>query len=208
MASVGASGKKLSGHGARVKARSPAPTPADGGWGLVPHPVRVAPGQRFLPLHGGRRQFRVTNSLKNGRVLAVKADGRKERIELNAERLLAVNESGNGRHYRFIAYLAGRRYPTYAWVAVINAEAALLVLPEWHPRRPVRFPVRLIPKETRHPGTWLSCTADLGSTHGAALNLADLVACTDPGPKLCHRPTYRARGAVDARCSSPRGVAA
>jgi len=192
---VGASGKKLSGHGARVKTRSPAPTPADGGWGRVPHPARVINGQRFMPLHGrGRRPFRVTSHRKSGRVFAVMVDGRQERIELSAERLIAVDERGNGRHYRFIAYLAGRRYRTYAWVAGIEAEHARLVLPEWHPRRPVRFPTRLLPDAARHEGAWLTCTADLGSAHGAALNLADLAVCADPGPKVCHRPAPSREG--------------
>lgn len=148
-----------------------------------------------MPLHGrGSRPFRITNHVKSGRVFAVKVDGRQERIELSAERLLAVDESGNGRHYRFIAYLAGRRYRTYAWVAGVGAQQALLVLPEWHPRRPVRFPARLLPAAANRPGAWVSCTADLGSAHGAALNLAHLTACGDPGPQICPRPApLRAR---------------
>ena len=185
---MGAAGKKLRGQGARIKARSPAASPSDGGWGRPPHPCRVLNGQRFVALHGrGQRPFRVTTHLKNGRVFAVKTDGLKERIELHAERLLAVDENGDGRHYQFIAYVAGRRYRTYAYVAELEGEQASLVLPDWHPRRPVRFPSRLLP-DSGQPGCWLSCTADLGSAHGAALNLADLAVCEDPGPQVCHRP--------------------
>jgi hypothetical protein len=55
------------------------------------------------------------------------------------------------------------------------------VLREWHPRRPVRFPARLLPAAANRLGAWMSCTADLGSAHRAALNPADLTACGDPG---------------------------
>jgi hypothetical protein len=100
-----------------------------------------------------------------------------------------------GRHYRFIGYLAGRRYRTYAHVAGVDREQAFLVLPDWHPRRPVRFPALSLPAAANRPGAWMSCTADLGSAHGAALNLADLTACGDPGPHVCHRPA-----ALPTRC--------
>jgi hypothetical protein len=50
-------------------------------------------------------------------------------IELQAERLLAVDDNGDGRHYRFIAYVAGRRYRTYAYVSDLRGEQALLYSP-------------------------------------------------------------------------------
>jgi hypothetical protein len=206
---VGAAGKKLRGHGARSKTRSPRQTPSNDTSGPVPHPRRVINGQRFAPVHGRRRRpFHITSHRKDGRVFAVKADRRKERIALRAKRLLAVDENGNGRHYRFIAYVPGRRYRTYAYIISVPSKSALLLLPDWHPDRPVRFPARLLPADARLPGAWLTCTADLGSAHGAGLNLADLVACADPGPRVCHRPGGLRCCTLDAGSADPGGAGA
>jgi hypothetical protein len=185
---MGASGKKLQGHGARRKGTSPAPTPALGGWGVPPHPLRIVNGQRYASLIGRtRRPFVVTNHLSSGRVFATRTDASEERFTLTAGRLLAADPGGAGRYYRFLAYTAGRRYRTYAFLAALHGDQALLHLPDWHPGRPVRYPARLLPNQVLRPGTWMRCSADLGQAQGAQLNLADLEPCSDPGPRTCHR---------------------
>ena len=207
---MGGSGKKLRGHGARQKANSPALTAADGGWGPLPHPLRIVAGQRFSPLESRRRRaVRVTRSMKSGVALAVKADGRRERVALRVDRLLAVDRDGRGRYYRFLGYQAGGSYRTWAYVAGVNGEVAQLCLPEWHPRRPVRFPLRLLPAAGNEVGTWLDCTADLGQPHAAKLNLADLRPCTDPGEAVCHLPDLSVASPADCatRNSAGRGSA-
>src|ERR1700679_938271 len=177
---MGASGKKLRGHGAPHKQNSPAPTPASDGWEPVPHRRRVINGQRYSPHTGKRRRpFTVTSHLTSGAVFAVKVDGRQERVRLSAERLLAAGEDGLGTHYPFIAYTAARRYRTYAYLVSIEDRQAQLLIPDWHPRRPVRLPAALLPDGAREPGAWIACTADLGQAHGAKLNLAQLTACAD-----------------------------
>jgi hypothetical protein len=185
---VGASGKKLRGGGARKKVNSPAATPALG-FGAPPHPLRVLAGQRYAPLHARRkRPFTITRGPRGDRVSAVKDDGQRERIELRTGRLLAADSDGRGEHYRFIAYTPGRRYRTYAYVAAIRGELAVLVLPDWHPRRPARMARRLLPPAARGEGAWLTCTADLGQPQAGRLNIAPLLACATPRPEICHRP--------------------
>jgi hypothetical protein len=130
----------------------------------------------------------VTNHLNNGRVFATRTDASEERFTLTAARLLASDPNGAGRYYRFVAYTAGRRYRTYAFLAALDNDQALLHLPDWHPARPVRYPARLLPAGALCPGAWLSCSADLGQPQGAKLNLADLQPCSDPGA-TCHRPS-------------------
>jgi hypothetical protein len=116
----------------------------------------------------------------DGSVRAAKEDGKREPLILRAERLLAVDELGRGRHYRFIAYRQGRRYRTHAYVAAVDGAQATLVVPEWHPLRPVHFPLRLIPPQAQHIGMWMTLTADLGQPHGAGLNPARLEPCPAP----------------------------
>jgi hypothetical protein len=186
---MGAAGKKLRGHGARHKSNSPTATAATGGYAPLPHPRRVLTGQRYTPLKARRRRpFTITRQLKNGRVYAVKLDEQRERITLETARLLAVDDAGEGLHYRFLGYQPARRYDTFAYLASLDPNTALLCLPDWHSQRLVRLPLVLLPDGTRRAGQWFRCTADLGQPTAGRLNIADLLACTDPGRRVCHQP--------------------
>lgn len=117
-----------------------------------------------------------------------RVDGKKEQLKISAERITATSADGRGRYYSFLAWVP-RRYRTWAMVMSVLEDRAILVLPEWHPGRPVSFPARLLPEEARLSGTWLSLTADLSVVAGGQLNPADLMVCEDPGEGQCHRPT-------------------
>lgn len=180
------SGKKLIGGGARHKNKTPRPTAALG-VGPTPHPLRVLNGQRYVPLRPRRqRAFTVTRVFSDGRVRAVKEDEPRETLELLASRLLGVDPNGDGSHYRFIGHRPGRRYRTFARIEAIADPNATLVLPEWHPRRAVPFPARLV--LTASSGDWVTVTADLGQSRAGALNLADLQPCAPPAESYCRRP--------------------
>lgn len=190
---MGAPGKALKGHGKRRKTSSPQASPSWGGYGQPPHPLRVISGQRYWPRTGKRKMpFVVTKSLKNGEVSALKLDGSDHRVALKAARLLAVTDDYQGVHYRFVGFTEERRYRTWAFVAEITDARATLVLPEWHPARPVSQPARLLP-DGAGPGTWMTCTADLGQATGARLNVADMAVCADPGRSICHQPALLAK---------------
>jgi hypothetical protein len=189
---MGASGKRLAGHGARSKSKSPPAQSKDGGYGLPPHPAALRPGQRYAPRSGKMRgPFQIVRIDRlAARAIARRVEGDREFLNITARQLLALRGDGQGRHYQLQGF-APRRYRTYAVVVVISDDRqAVLVLPEWHPARPVHFPTRLLPSKTRSPGAWLRCTADLSQGRPAQLNLADLVRCDDPGPDICHRSAY------------------
>jgi hypothetical protein len=188
---VSAAGKKLHGHGARSKARSPAGSVGDGGYGRPPHPVRVVVGQRFWPRRAScRRPFAVTRGPRGEVVLGVRTDGARERVKTTERRLLAVRVDGQGLHYSFLGW-EPRRYRTWGVVVAIDAGAAVLVLPEWHPGRPVRLPTRLMP-EPAGVGSWLMLRADLSVPAAGQLNPSGFVCCEDPGVARCPRPTWGA----------------
>lgn len=194
---MGGSGKKLVGGGSRHKNKTPRPTAALG-VSPTPHPLRVLAGQRYVPLRPRRqRAFTVTRVFADGRVRAAKEDGPREAIKLVSSRLLAAGPDGAGLHYRFIGHRPERRYRTFACIVAIDEATATLVLPEWHPSRPVEFPARLLP--TSATGGWLTLTADLGQSRAGALNLADLRACAAPPESGCRRPDPEAAPKVTAR---------
>lgn len=187
---MGASGKALNGAGKRRRGWVPAQS-KDDGLGPPPHPLTARSGQRYWPRHGDRkRPFQV------GRIdrAADKATGRRldgagEKVRLALPRLLATRPDGQGLHYSFLGF-DSRRYKTFALVMAVGESDATLVLPEWHPGRPVAFPARLLPAASRRPGAWMTCTADLSQGRAAWLNVADLASAEDPGEERCHRATY------------------
>ena len=188
---MGAAGKKLHRHGARTKARSPAASVSDGGYGAPPHPVRIRAGQRFWPRSGRRRRPIVVCGVgEDGIVRARRIDGDREGVRVSAARLAARRADGQGLYYQFIAW-APRRYRTWAVVVSVDASEATLVLPEWHPARPVRLPSRLMPEGARYANAWLSLRVDLSVSAAGQLNPAGLSACADPGLELCSRPAWR-----------------
>ena len=117
----------------------------------------------------------------------------KSSLKVSSERITATSADGKGRYYSFLAWVP-RRYRTWAVVMSVLENQAILVLPEWHPGRPISFPSRLLPEDARLSGTWLSLTADLSVVAGGQLNPANLAVCADPGESQCHRPTASAVG--------------
>jgi hypothetical protein len=187
---MGASGKKLQGHGQRRKATSPAASVRDGGWGNPPHPICARTGQKYWPLSGPRRRAFVVQSVSpDGAVCARRIDGKHERIKTTVERVIATCSSGEGRYYSFLAWMP-RRYRTWAAVMEIAECYSTLVLPEWHPRRPISFPTRLLPSDARQPGAWLTLQADLSVAAGGQLNPSSLECCEEPGVTVCPGPLW------------------
>ena len=177
---MAAAGKKLRGHGARSKARAPAGSVSDGGYGPPPHPVRVLVGQRYWPRRAScRRPFAIISAPRNDCVIGVRTDGRRERVRITAHRLLARRADGRGLHYSFLGW-ESRRYRTWAVVVAIDDTVGTLVLPEWHPARPLRMPAGLLPNGACQ-GCWLTLKADLYAVAPGQLNPSDFACCDDPG---------------------------
>jgi len=122
-------------------------------------------------------------------VKARRSDPPGESLQLSCSRLLAVDAAGEGAHYRFIGWMP-RRYRTWAYVAASEREWAVLIVPEWHPRRPVRLPRRQLPVGAVVPGGWMTADADLSAPYPARLSLAPSAACEDPGRVLCAAPEW------------------
>jgi hypothetical protein len=206
---MGGSGKALPGGGKRHKNNSPAAQSKDGGYGLPPHPRAVRPGQRYFPRAGRRRRLLQVVGLDAVRgIVSAKRVDDGHAVQLTSARMLAVSEDGQGLHYQFAGY-GQRRYVTYAQVVEVDTRSSLvtLVLPEWHPGKPVRVATRLVPGQQRLRGAWLSCTADLSQPTAAALNVADLEpvgAPADHVPAVTWRPqrvvTMRPRPAAGRGC--------
>jgi hypothetical protein len=182
-----------SGHAfiAHTKALSPPAQSKDNGYGAPPHPLAIRPGQRFWPLSGRRRRPFAVRAVDadGGRAVGRRLDGAGETVRVTLERLLALDDGGQGAHYRLLGFLPGR-YTTWATVVALDADDAVLVLPEWHPARPARCPARLLPSDARAVGSWMRCTADLSQPRTARLGLTGLRPAEDPGPGLCHRPAW------------------
>jgi hypothetical protein len=197
---MGGSGKSLRGGGARQKRNSPSAQNKDGGYGLAPHPLAVRSGQRYFPRVGRRRRLLQVEAVAGGVVRARQVDGG-AKVRLSLERILAIGADGQGAHYQFAGF-ASRRYATYAQVVDPEVERsfAAIVLPEWHPARSVRIAARLIPDGSRHPGAWLTCTADLSQPKAAALNVAD-VAPSAVAPEALPDVTFRP---AEERAARPR----
>lgn len=187
---MAAAGKKLHGHGASSKARSPAASLSDSGYGRPPHPLRVRAGQRYWPRRAAcRRPFAITGAPAGEFVVGVRADGARERVRTSTRRLLATRLDGQGLHYSFLGWQS-RRYRTWAIVVELDDAWATVVLPEWHPARPVRLLARLLPAHAGL-GQWLTVRANLCVVAAGQLNPSYFVCCSDPGPDRCHRPAWR-----------------
>ncbi len=184
---MGGAGKKLPGHGAHVKKKSPAAQSSDGGHGRPPHPLRLCPGQVFWSRAGRKcRGFMVIGNDEGGSVAMKRLDDTNDRVRISSARLLATDEDAQGKHYSFVKW-SPRHYKTWAYVQAMEPSQAMLVLPEWHPRREVRLPTRLLSLTSQHEGSWVRVMADLSQPSAGALNLRVLDACEDPGA-LVPRP--------------------
>jgi hypothetical protein len=170
-----------SGHAfiAHTKALSPAAQPKDGGYGPPPHPVTVRSGQRYWPRAAHRREVLVVQRAERERIIMGRLDTRRALVRVTPARLLAVRPDGQGQHYQFQGF-SPRRYATWAYVWSIDDREATLCLPEWHPRRAVHLPARLLPAEGRRVGAWLRARCDLSASSAGRLQVADLFAAAEP----------------------------
>jgi hypothetical protein len=188
---MGATGKSLHGHGKRRTSTSPAASVSDGGYGLPPHPIRIRSGQKFWPRHspGRRRRALVVQAVNASVVRARRVDEAREHVTITVARLERTRADGQGEHYQFIAW-SPRRYRTWATVVTNSDAQVTLVLPEWHPARPVHLPVRLLPEAARFAGAWIEIKANLSAPSAGRLNLGEFRECADPGPARCPRPVW------------------
>lgn len=190
---------------AHTKALSPPASVGDGGWGMPPHPLAVRPGQRYWPRAGRRKLPFVVRRVSGEQVVGQRLDNDGRVVHLTAARLLATRDDGQGRHYAFSGHIP-RRYATHAVVVALEDERATLVVPEWHPARPVVLPARQLPAGAVRVGAWFAAQADLSASSAPRLALAGFVAVEDPGPRRAHRPTWRPGDGLvrgDASASTP-----
>jgi hypothetical protein len=149
----------------------------------------VLAGQRYWPRRAAcRRPFAVTSHPRSDVVHGARTDGAHERVRTTAHRLLARRADEQGLHYSFLGWQS-RRYRTWAVVMTIDDASATVVLPEWHPGRPVRLPARLLPPRARQ-GCWLTLQADLSAAAAGQLNASGFACCEDPGVDRCHRAAW------------------
>ena len=147
------------------------------------HPKRIRAGQMFFPLHGDRRRRLTVLRIKGEWVRAAREGGGE--VNLAVDRLLDVDEQGQGAHYRFHGWKPRRRgYRTELRVADVSAEAGrcVVVLPEWDPETEIEEALAALPEELRAVGAVGSCMANLSSSSAAGLEIHNC------------RP-YKARGA-------------
>jgi hypothetical protein len=160
---------------AHTKALSPRAQAKDAGYGPPPHPLSARAGQHYWPRSGRRRVLLVVRRVERDRVILRSSGESAGSTSVTLRRLLAQRTDGQGRHYQFQGY-SSRRYDTKAYVCSIVDGYAVLCVPEWHPRRPVRFPMRLLPDSGRNAGAWLVLRCDLSASTAARLQPSDLVA--------------------------------
>jgi hypothetical protein len=188
---AGGAGKALRGGGARRRNTSPAAQVKDSRYGRPPHPVRLIPGQVYWPRHSRSRRHTLTivRIDGDGWVRAKREDGGAATHTLSAARLLSRQEDGQGRFYVFLKW-SSRRYQTWALVVAVEDGRASLVLPEWHPGRPVAISQRLLPVGARAPKHWLTVSADLSQPSPARLQVTPIAASDPPVdvPEVCWRP--------------------
>ncbi|HET6507070.1 MAG TPA: hypothetical protein VFG42_09785 [Baekduia sp.] len=204
---MGASGKKLPGHGARRKAFSPAPSIKDSIHGPRPHPVALRVGQRFWPRAGDRRRGFVLTRVAGTHAHGRREDGDPKPARYAVSRLLAVDAEGRGRHFAFTGFAPGRRYRTLARVVAVRGAVATLIVPEWHPGHPVRLPAGLL--RGAGEGDWVDVAADLGAAAPAKLQL-DVLGVAATAPRAGTLPEITSTSLDDggrgARDDGPGGV--
>lgn len=188
---MGGAGKQLLGGGARHKFNTPAAQVSDQGYGRPPHPLRVLPGQIWFPArtNGRRRRWEITRV--DGQTAHARRQEPPERQQiLSVDRLLAVNPDGSGKHYTFQGYRS-KGYRTWAQLVDHDDKQAIVILPEWHPARPVRLSVRALPPNVENTGAWMLVSADLSAPRPSLLNLTPKRACPAPATSECVTPTWQ-----------------
>ena len=126
---------------------------------------------------GGR--FRSARCSADGYVPARRDEGAHEAVRITVSRLLARRDDGQGRYFQFLGW-SSRHYRTQARVLVLEDQMATLIVPEWHPTRPVPVPSRLLPEPSRMVGAWLTLSADLSAPVAGKLGLTALLPRSKP----------------------------
>lgn len=124
----------------------------------------------FFPRSGRARRLLVVKSVDGEWIRAERDDGARRRLAL--DNLLAVDEAGNGIHYRFQGWKPRPRgYRTELRVQRVDLGAARcsLVLPEWDPETSVDELLGALPPALRSAGATGSCMANLASPSAAGL---------------------------------------
>ena len=136
------------------------------------HPTQIRPGQMFFPREGQKR-LRVTVKRLDGEWVRVDREDGTE-VSLALDQLLACDEEGNGRHYRFHGWrFRPRGYRTELRVIKVSEESGgcVLRLPEWDPDTEVEEALTVLPEELQAPGAAGSCMANLTSQSAAGLGI-------------------------------------
>lgn len=168
-----------------TKGLSPPEQVHDNGYGLPPHPLDLREGMRFFPRKTEPRKpawpLTVRGRTAAGAVRCHRDDPENPAEVVFAESwLLRTRRDGQGSNVQFAGW-APRKYRTVALVVAIDERIATLVLPEWHPSRPVPLDPRLLPRGSG-AGVWLSLRADLSVGRAAKLAPSHLTLLPD-GPR-------------------------
>jgi hypothetical protein len=126
----------------------------------------------FFPLKGDRSLRATVKRLDGEWIRVVREDGSEASLAL--DQLLARDENGNGRHYRFHGWRSRPRgYRTELLVIGVAADSGrcVLSLPEWDPNTEVEEVLTVLPEEMRTEGVTGSCMANLASSSAAGLGI-------------------------------------
>lgn len=176
------------------KPLSPPEQVHDNGFGHPPHPLVIREGMRFFPRKKEPRKPAWPLTVRSAPDEQGKVRCRRDEptgpvdVEVSASWLLARRADGQGSHVQFAGW-APRKYRTCAQVVEVVDGLATLVLPEWHPARPVPLDGRLLPQGARCAGAWLQLRADLSAGRAAKLSPSHLKALTE-APKSVHPVAY------------------
>jgi hypothetical protein len=129
----------------------------------------------------------VVRRVEGAHVFGTRLDSEGDPVRVSVVRLLETRADGQGRYYQFQGFVS-RRYVTWAYVARIDQQHAVLYVPEWHPGRPVALRLPLLPRDAREAGRWLSLRCDLSASTPARLQPSHFGVTRDPGPERLHRP--------------------
>lgn len=126
----------------------------------------------FLPLQGRCRLLSTIKRVEGEWVRVAREDGTNGRLAL--DRLLATDEAGEGRYFRFHGWRPLRRgYRTPLVVTAVDRreKRCLVRLPEWDSEVDIAQPLAVLPENLEGVGAAGSCMADLSSPSAAGLNI-------------------------------------
>jgi hypothetical protein len=135
------------------------------------HPRVPRVGQRYVPLDPRQRDRAVVRVARvAGDRCRVQSEEDPKAVRLiTTSRLLAQDNRGSGRHYRFLGYAPRASYATVAYIVKAMPPWVRIICPEWHPALPIQVPLAALPVGTADAGSWLSCRANLGAASPAGV---------------------------------------